>query len=809
MARIKKFKLGGLDLKSNDLIRDGLRASDLRNVQKSQKGDIVQRFGYATQETIASTEAVAYYKTGDEEVLIKTDGTIVKSYNILTYQDITYFAKLDGIAGSRISVRYGSGATAGAEVVTVTYFPLTDIYTIVVSIQSGVSTATQVITALQLSDSFKLVCIAGITGTAATAQVTSTESPLVFTRKDVTTASVYPNSLDDMNRVVTCEHLNNLYITTNDGKTPVVKYDSSYAYLAGLPAPIGATISASAATGYTYRCFYSMDDCNGNRIYGPYLDLVSSIATATITFNTFKNSANAYGRFYDKYTVAALGPIVLGGAGKVSTVTITGTNHSVGDKIIAYGTSSGVPSFQFLRVTLTILKITGGGGAGTIYFGLTDMPIGWTGNMDSLGLGESIDTSVRFHVYQAPLNVTSYGFKKVFDALSPTTIIERPVNNNAVSQSYAVLGVFSNDFFEDIYNTVNFHLRPPLCKYLTVFGDQLVFGNIIGSWVQDNSFSVYNNNDIIIYSDVDNGSGPQQNGENNSEDIQKIGDSHKGEVTGLSRVNDILLVTKTNGIYALDGDLTPGGYSLRKIPTNYIGCLSHNSIVQVEKGVMFLGNDGIYITDGVSAKKLTDKIDPFFGQPSLAYGNVLFETCRSVVNKDNEKIFFYMKGTDSVHYIAVYDYDFDEWFIWNTLNASKGLHEKANGFINFSNATSIFNFNTGIADGASITPSYLYSNWEDCGEPSVEKKFLYLRIWNLTSTATTFGLNIQKNWNPVNTYATDLSVTIPAYGSIQKGFDQKTYKSIRFIFNSSGNSSMIISAYEVEFEHIQKIDKGN
>lgn len=84
-----------------------------------------------------------------------------------TIQDITYCSVTFGNTGTSISVAYTAGGTAGAEVVTVTGNAIS------VQIQSAVSTATQVLAALQASAAAMALVYVEITGTAGNAQVTA------------------------------------------------------------------------------------------------------------------------------------------------------------------------------------------------------------------------------------------------------------------------------------------------------------------------------------------------------------------------------------------------------------------------------------------------------------------------------------------------------------------------------------------------------------------------------------------------------------------------------------------------------------
>lgn len=703
MTDIKKFKLGGLDLKSMDLVRDALRASDLRNITKTQKGDLDKRPGYEEGEAAAfELEESTYYKTNDETLFIKSDGTFHKLYN--------------------------------------------------------------------------------------------------GTRLNCTIKSLFPNvGLAVKNRIVYDEYQSNMYFTTSDGKSRVVKYDGSDAYLAGIPSPNalydGSSAILSSSPGqYHFRWFYGHKDLNGNLTFGPYVQGTSSDTTPDLTVGTWK-TGNAYGEFYNKYLILpALSVFTVNSTvpGTTNKFPYSSTNYVVGDKFLidqevlypAVVTSD--PSgIKWKAVTITAI----GGGEitldatelGTFSFSVTSAP------------SINLDTRSRLYIYKSTSE--SFGY------ISCCTVVDGVLTQLALDHSQDNM-TFGTNFgvpalaFEDLYNEDGQKLCPPQCKFLAAYGDQMAYANIVGLWDQENLFTQYNNDDIMTYSDF----GIGDNGENHSANIQKIGESFDGGITGIKRCNDLLVVTKDNSVFALDGILESGGYSLRKIPTDYIGCKSHNSILQVKGGLFFNGNDGVYFTDGVSCSKMTDLIDPFF--------NTIDATMtKSSVSIEYDKFVFYMTdGTN--HYGVVFDYHFKEWFIWEDLDMSKGLYQKDDDLLYFAKGSNEYKFEESYSDDDVAIDAYYASNWEDCGAPAVDKKFKYIRIWNLTADATSFQMAIQKNWKNTDLHTVD--VDIPAYSSVQKAFPQTNVMAIRFVFrNNVDDQNMRISAYQLEFEATQAIDKGN
>lgn len=702
MAGLKKFKMGGVDLKSNDLIRDPMRASNLRNVIRNQKGDIDKAPGHESVETVVGEfEKEIYYKSGNQSVIVMSDGTLKKLYN-------------------------------GA-------------------------------------------------------------------RQDCSIATLYANAgLTVKNRIISAEYLSNIYFTTSDGNSDVLKYDGGNMYRAGLPAPASvfagtASTISSPGTGYFYRFFYSHKDLNGNITFGPYKQLTSTVNNATITVSSFK-TANPYGKFFNKYLTI---PNALQNIGPLATtLNYTATNYVVGDKFLL--DPDGMPEITISSasgktfVALTITSIA----AGVITFSATDF-----GDVQSsispTGADFNIDNRTKLHIYRS--DNESFGYKNVSNSVFNTYLSSEIINNsqdNFTSTAHA--SADPSGFFEDVYNEDGQKLMPPKCKFITEYGDQLIYANIVGVYDQVNFFTQYNNDDLIIPSDIGNA----DNGENNSANIQKIGNSYDGSITGIKRCNDLLIVTKDNSIHALDGVIQPGAYSLRRIPTNYIGCLSHNSIIEVEGGILLNGNDGIYFVDGSSCRPLSENIDPFFN-------TILAERTIASVNSGNKRHIFYM--TDGVtHYNVIFDYYAKEWFIWEGIDMSKGLYQANDKSLHFAKSTKLYKLNTSYsADGTAIT-GYYATNWEDLREPSVVKKFKSVRFFNLSAVDTTFTVRFQKNWKDTDITANTITVTVPAYSSVQKMFDQLSIHALRMIFqNSTLNQNMVITGYELEYEPIQKSDKGN
>jgi hypothetical protein len=120
-----------------------------------------------TATLIAAGYGALGYSTTTSAIHTNTtlDGLLIAA--TLTKQNLIYTADTSGISGNDITVAYTAGGTAGAEVVTVVGNAIS------VQIQSGVSTNTQIKTAVDASVAASALISCATTGGAGVAQVTS------------------------------------------------------------------------------------------------------------------------------------------------------------------------------------------------------------------------------------------------------------------------------------------------------------------------------------------------------------------------------------------------------------------------------------------------------------------------------------------------------------------------------------------------------------------------------------------------------------------------------------------------------------
>jgi hypothetical protein len=606
-----------------------------------------------------------------------------------------------------------------------------------------------------------------------------------------------------------CENQNNLYFTNTDYSTYVMKYDGSNLYRAGLPTPRVANVSKQDAyptftggvVGSYTRIFYSYKDINGNVTYSPYYQTTNGInlGASTLTIGTLKIDANFLENgFFDKYCFRTSGSSATISSASL-TLNTTKHNYVAGDKflidtenkLITLSPSSNsyiVLEVESVVANTSITFTAASVGANTITFAAAP----------AYATEYPVDVRCKIHLAVSSNPESNYFVFTTFMDNSVSTMVRLIPASEYVFD----LGRPGQQPFEDLYDSSTLKIMPPICKYISSYGNQIVYGSILSFFTAYNANLLnapnqrvqYANDDLIVYSDLSTGDGPENVSELN---LVKIGETWDGEITGLRRCNDSMVIFKNRGVFSIDGALIDGEFQIRKINTNFAGCTFHKSILEADEGVFFQAHNGIYFTNAIGVKKISYELDVLF--QSQEY------TTLSARFKKKQKALFYVSQLSS---IIVIDYYYNQIYIWNSVNASKGIIEDKDGNIFFSNGIKVYKFNNGYSDaGSAINASYS-TTWHHMGEPSLNKKFLSLRTFSLTNDAFNLSIKTQGDW--VNTDLT--SDTLSFSATDQTKFlmlNMQTKKALRFIFsNNTNNQNLVITGYEVTFEIFNNVDKN-
>ena len=536
-------------------------------------------------------------------------------------------------------------------------------------------------------------------------------------------------------------------------------------------------------------------DLNGVVTYGPYLQSdVQLLAGFTVDVTNF-SALNSYGKYLH---VSEAANVTINSSNRI--VHSDYHNYTAGDRLLVMA-SPNVITINSPKNSITVeLEVESVVANTSVTFTAASM-VGVS--IDLIGISTyKLDRRCEYVIAISKTQDTGY---YIADNLAAS-----PLENglfisdlHASSEQFVIsdAGFADNTLvpLEDIYDTTTGKQVPPICSYLASIGSQIVYGNITGLYDFNNQLSIYKGGDIIMYSDVNSGDTVESL---TSTNVQKIGETWDGDISGLRRCNDSMIVFKDRGIFSLDGTLISGQYSLRKINTNNVGCTANRSILATDEGLLFQAHNGLYFTNGIGIKKITYEVDNLFLSGT-------YTDTRSVCLKKKQKSLFYVPSIAvGSNKIVVIDYYYNQVYVWNNIAADLGFMEDITGNVYFFNSSGLFKMNDSYTDnGSAITSSYS-TTWHHAGEPSLNKKWLSMRMFSLTDASFTAAITTQGDWDTTVLTTNSLSFS----STDQTKFimlDMKTKRSFRVTFtNAVNNENMVITGYELTYEPFNVVDKN-
>lgn len=88
-----------------------------------------------------------------------------------------------------------------------------------------------------------------------------------------------------------------------------------------------------------------------------------------------------------------------------------------------------------------------------------------------------------------------------------------------------------------------------------------------------------------------------------------VNDQRGGKITGLASYFDSLIILKDTALFSFNGDPEFGGQLLEYSPD---GCVAPDTIQATPYGILYLGRDGLRLTDGNGSTLLSQQIRPLF-----------------------------------------------------------------------------------------------------------------------------------------------------------------------------------------------------
>ena len=349
----------------------------------------------------------------------------------------------------------------------------------------------------------------------------------------------------------------------------------------------------------------------------------------------------------------------------------------------------------------------------------------------TLGAGATISNNLRILIYRSKQGVTLLQF-----------VAEIPNNSDGTAIQTFVDSVTDGELGFDYVVPIADPDPPPISKYLKVFGNQLLYG---GGQVNNTQ-----NSDNVFFSD---GNHPEYvSAARNFFTLPSVDD----DVTGIGVSGSTLVITKTQSLWAITGELLTSQFQVCQIaPGTNIGCIAHATIQSVGSLLYFLHTNGLYaITENQlyptdkfgNPIPISTEIDQIFREtnylPQFRY--VLKRAVALNYTKDNQYLLFLpcediqssIRTANQNSIVLCYDYQGKNWFQWTNINAAGGMFVINDDLYFQERRFSGVDGNTAnlykqhrfyrLVDHADHTGAQRCewrSSWEDLGLPEVRKKF--------------------------------------------------------------------------------------
>jgi len=238
------------------------------------------------------------------------------------------------------------------------------------------------------------------------------------------------------------------------------------------------------------------------------------------------------------------------------------------------------------------------------------------------------------------------------------------------------------------------------------------------------------------------------------------------EITGLRVLQGYLYIFKTRSIFGLsftgDADfpfILPGGGQTG----SSVGCVAPYSICDMEMGIIFVSYDGVYIFDGSTSYKLTDKIrDTFLGLNTLRLNQ-----CVTTVNRKKNMVYLSFPSSINNDVVLVWNFFLNSWSKYKGLAPAS----MATAFIGGSDEQPLFADYDGFVykmdEGTDDYPlnvetaidAYYYTNWKSfddlINKKGIPEVTIYYAQYDATLTFSySYDFDIADQFS--NTFKTDI-----------------------------------------------------
>ena len=350
----------------------------------------------------------------------------------------------------------------------------------------------------------------------------------------------------------------------------------------------------------------------------------------------------------------------------------------------------------------------------------------------------------------------------------------------------------------------NGNVLPPVCQYCEVHDGVMYLAN--GSFShgvasdETSTDRVIDANSAITLYNASLSSNNQIETFKDGEDSTIIGDLGEGQITALKSHNGYLLIFKKRSLYYQSGPLL--SRRIDKVHGSQVGCVSHRSIQEIQGMIFFLSARGVYaVRGGQIPTEISVPIADKFLNDDL---NLIYATSAHDFLNRQYILHIPSKTTTANDMTFVFDYYRQGWLVWKGINALGGALEYRDDIYFSDTSGPIYRFQDARNDDGAPISAFIEGHWEDLGEPSIPKKFVNLKVFNIDGSAHTSTIKsyidfIDANEDTNRTITLESQVT--PFDKIKLEAGKNKAHTMKFrIENNTLDEEMEITGYEIEYE---------
>lgn len=573
-----------------------------------------------------------------------------------------------------------------------------------------------------------------------------------------------------------------MYFTDPDLNLNLYKYDGHSIYRAGLPKAIVESIS-TVGTSYWFRAHYTYVDGQRNIINGDYAEFGSSANTIDAEFNTLSDTdyKNRYG------FISPLAPNQSLTKGNNYTLTMLAGHCIVeGDTMMIKVTNENDPLVYKLGL-VQVISVSGNDiNINTDLFDDGDRVL------NTITDGSLFSLAVKYFSSQD----MTFGYAGTLTTYIIPLFQDNPTQTETLTYTNSAAVGFAPPFvfMEDEYDSTIIKGEPPKCKYITIYNNVMILAN-----TSEEVARYQEKESSFFWSDTGIGSSVETFPPLNAD---TVGISSEGPINGIFALDDNIVVGKERQIYYVNGSLILQNYRIRSALSNGIGCISFRSMIEVDGGVLYMSQKGLYLAySGRKPVEISQLIEPLFSDASLD-----LTKAESINDRVREKLYIHIPHTTD-NIVLVYDYRYKEWFLHRGIDASGGFSMLINDMYH-SDGSVIYIRNSSYSDNGSAIEAYYKTSWEHQGSPSLVKKWKKAVVISIGDFQWELNLKHQVDW--VDQNVTDYRRLIGPVMVDDYSLNMSQKYAMRLDFgNDQLDQGMLITGYEYEFENTQERPKGD